>query len=79
MGAIERLVILALVVYGVWQVGRRVMNGGADPQPQPSRGGRARGAADRATIEDLSECRACGSYVAAASGACARPDCPRRG
>jgi hypothetical protein len=73
MGAIERLVIFALVVYGVWQVGRRMVMGTPEPGPQPARGSAG------TTVQDMAQCRACGSYVAAGAGGCGRGDCPRRG
>jgi hypothetical protein len=71
MGALD-LLLLLLVFYGAWSLGKRLRGPGANPL----RGTTPR--ADAKRVEDLVACRRCGTFVTAAAPACGRPDCPGR-
>jgi hypothetical protein len=71
MIALPKLVLLAVVGFGVW-LAMRWMNGA------PTKIVRRREAPPRqAAIQDLVACRVCGAYVAADAAGCGKPHCPQ--
>jgi hypothetical protein len=68
---LPKLIILALALAAVWSFFRWLNRPGRDLLRQ-------RGAGRPAIeAEDLTQCRACGAFVAAGSPRCGRTDCPQ--
>jgi hypothetical protein len=72
-----KLLLLAAIAYFVWRIWHRFIR---VPQP-PRQGGARRGPGRNAamSIDDMTKCPACQTYVASGSPGCGRQDCPRRG
>jgi hypothetical protein len=78
MGFLLKIVVFAVVVYGVWTTARRWLGlfGGLSKPPAPPQ----REAAPpprRVVVEDTRLCTVCGTYVAANAAKCSRSDCPQ--
>jgi len=82
MGFLLKIVVFAIVVYGIWATANRWYRflGGGQPKPPapdrretPAPPPKPRGP----VVEDTRLCAACGSYVSAGTAKCARPDCPQ--
>jgi len=78
MGFLLKIVVFAVVVYGIWTTARRWLGlfGGLSKPPEPPR----REAAPpprRVVVEDTRLCTVCGAYVAANAAKCGRSDCPQ--
>ncbi len=75
-----KLLLLAAIAFGVWHFWRRFIG---VPGQQGGAAGRGAGKPGRgraaSRIEDMAQCPACQTYVAASAPACGRQDCPRRG
>lgn len=73
--SLAKLVVAAILIFAVWY-GFKMMNriGEARSEALPRQGkGKV---SPRADVEDLTECRRCGAFVAANAKACGRGDCP---
>ncbi len=88
MGLILKIVIFAVVAYGIWTTANRWFNllGGnrRPPAPQPppaapaSTANRPQAPREKPrVVEDTHPCTVCGAYVSAGAGKCSRPDCPQ--
>jgi hypothetical protein len=78
MGFLLKIVVFAVVVYGVWTTARRWLGlfGGlskppAPPQREPAPQPR------RVVVEETRLCTVCGAYVSANASKCGRADCPQ--
>jgi hypothetical protein len=86
MGFLLKIVIFAIVVYGIWATANRWyrrLGGGQAKPPAPAPGPDRRETAAAPpkprgpVVEDTRLCAACGSYVSAGAAKCGRPDCPQ--
>jgi hypothetical protein len=83
---IPELFVILIVVFAAWHVVKAFNRLGS--QTQPPRGAGPRGpqrpqqtqrpqAQPMIEAEDLVNCRACGTYIAASARHCGRADCPQ--
>ena len=84
MGFLLKIVVFAVVVYGIWATARRwyrLLGGGQAKPPAPTQERRETAAAPpeprRPVVEETRLCAACASYVSAGAAKCGRPDCPQ--
>ncbi|HLY57098.1 MAG TPA: hypothetical protein VKS60_16155 [Stellaceae bacterium] len=68
LSILVRIALVLLVAYAVYRflAGPKPTNRPVPPAPGPR------------SVEELTECGVCHSYIAASAGRCGRPDCPRR-
>lgn len=80
MLSFNKLLLLALVVFGVWygfKWLRRVEEMRRMHARDDERGGRGSGERPQVRAEDMVQCRRCGTYVpGTGAAACGRSDCP---
>ncbi len=71
-----KLLLLVAVAYFVWRLWHRFIQ-----VSQPPRQGGARPGGGKAamSIDDMTKCAVCQTYVTGSSPGCGRQDCPRRG
>ena len=84
MGFLLKIVVFAIVVYGIWATANRwyrLLGGDRAKPPAPAPDRRETAAAPpkppRAVVEETRLCTACGSYVSTGAAKCGRPDCPQ--
>jgi hypothetical protein len=84
MGFLLKIVIFAIVVYGIWATANRwyrLLGGDRSKPPAPTPDRRETAAAPpgprRPVVEETRLCAACGSYVSTGAAKCGRPDCPQ--
>ena len=80
MGFLLKIVIFAVVVYGIWATARRWLGlFGGGPKAPTARRERPPAASPppRVVVEDTQLCAACGAYVSARAAKCGRPGCPQ--
>lgn len=83
MLSFNKLLLLALIVFGVWQGFKwlrrveEIRRMHARDDARDGRDGRGSGERPRVRAEDMVQCRRCGTYVpTAGAAACGRSDCP---
>lgn len=69
-----KILLLAGVILGVMVVWRWLKT--RDDPPAARRRGKGGGRGREALTQDMEPCPGCGTFVAAGTGACGRPECP---
>jgi hypothetical protein len=81
--SLGKLVVATLIILAVWygfKMMGRIGEVRADAlmrnRAQGKGAGQGKGSANKLEVEDLTECKKCGAFVAAGAKACLRGDCP---